>query len=114
MSKNIKSNNGFVFSTNPDFKTNEEEEEQTEEIPNGQQKLRVHLIRLKGNKEATTIKGYLGTDDALEILAKLLKSKCGVGGTAKDGEILIQGNQRDKIVELLLGQGFSQTKKAGG
>jgi translation initiation factor 1 len=113
MGKNIKNNSGFVFSTNPDFELNKEDE-QTEETPNNQQKLRVHLMRLKGNKEATVVMGFIGSEDSIELLAKLLKSKCGVGGSAKDGEILIQGNQRDKVVELLIKEGFSQTKKAGG
>jgi translation initiation factor 1 len=97
---------GVVYSTNPDF--------EAEDLTKGQQKLRIHLERLKGNKEATIVRGFVGTDETLEALGKLLKTKCGVGGSAKDGEILIQGNHRDKVLQLLNTEGYTQTKKAGG
>jgi translation initiation factor 1 len=115
MSKNKKIRVGTVYSTNPDFEYNySDETEGVEEIAANQQKLRVHLERLKGNKEATIVRGFVGQEDTLEALGKLLKTKCGVGGSVKDGEIMIQGNHRDKVVELLIKEGYTNTKKAGG
>ena len=122
MSKNKKHRDGIVYSTNPDFEYQftgntclpDRQAEGVEDLPKSQQKLRIHLERLKGNKEATVIRGLVGTDAVLEALGKLLKTKCGVGGSAKDGEILIQGNHRDKILQLLFNEGYTQTKKAGG
>lgn len=115
MSKNKKIRIGTVYSTNPDFEYNySDETEGVNDLPANQQKLRVHLERLKGNKEATIVRGFIGVDETLEILGKLLKTKCGVGGSVKDGEIMIQGNHRDKVVELLIKEGYKNTKKAGG
>jgi translation initiation factor 1 len=112
--KKRKDRDGFVFSTDPDFEYNYESEE-TEDLPPGQQTLRVWLDRKnRGGKEATLVKGFVGTQDTLKDLAKMLKSKCGVGGSAKDGEIIIQGDHRDKVVELLKKEGYNDTKKAGG
>jgi translation initiation factor 1 len=112
---NKKQRTGTVYSTDPNFAYQyEETNDAVEDAPKGQQKLRIHLERLKGNKEATVIRGFVGTNDTLEALGKLLKTKCGVGGSAKDGEILIQGNHRDKVLQLLMTEGYSQTKKAGG
>jgi translation initiation factor 1 len=110
-----KQRTGVVYSTDPNFAYQyEETNDAVEDLSKGQQKLRIHLERLKGNKEATVIRGFVGTTDTLETLGKLLKTKCGVGGSAKDGEILIQGNHRDKVLQLLLTEGYTQTKKAGG
>lgn len=115
MSKNKKQREGVVYSTNPDFSYDyADDTEGVEDLPKGEQKMRIHLERLKGNKEATVIRGFVGADDTLEALGKLLKTKCGVGGSVKEGEILIQGNHRDKILQLLVNEGFTQTKKAGG
>jgi translation initiation factor 1 len=112
---NKKNRIGTVYSTDPNFGYQyEDDTEGVEDLPKNQQKLRLHLERLKGNKEATVIKGFIGTPETLEALAKLLKTKCGVGGTAKDGDIQIQGNHRDKILQILLAEGFTQSKKAGG
>lgn len=110
-----KQREGVVYSTDPNFAYKyEDTDDLVEDLPKGQQKLRIHLERLKSNKEATVIRGFVGSNDTLESLGKLLKTKCGVGGSAKDGEILIQGNHRDKVLQLLITEGYTQTKKAGG
>ncbi len=115
MSKNKKLREGTVYSTNPDFDYQySDSEEEVQDLPKAQQKLRIHLERLKGNKEATVVRGFVGTTETLELLGKLLKTKCGVGGTVKDGEILIQGNHRDKVLQILMADGYTNTKKAGG
>jgi len=77
-------------------------------------KIRIHLQRLKGNREATVIKGFEETDAILEELCTRLKKTCGVGGSAKHGEIIIQGNQRQKAMTFLQAEGFKDTKLAGG
>lgn len=104
---------GLVFSTDPDFKP-EQEEAPVENKLAAQQNLRIWLERGKGGKEATVIKGYQGSTDSLEELARLLKNKCAAGGNAKDGIILIQGDHRDKVLKWLLELGYKNTKKAGG
>ena len=106
--------NGLVFSTDSDFKM-EENQEETEAVDQSEQRLRVCLDRKqRRGKSVTLITGFDGTDDEIKALGKALKSYCGVGGTAKNGEILIQGDQRDKVVKYLLNKGYSQTKKSGG
>jgi translation initiation factor 1 len=115
-SKNINSLSGLaglVFSTDPDFKM-EAEEAPVENKLAAQQTLRIWLERGRGGKEATVVKGYLGSTDSFEALAKLLKSKCAAGGSAKDGVIIVQGDHRDKVLKLLLDLGYKNTKKAGG
>lgn len=113
MAKKNSTGGGFVFSTNPDFKW-EAESEEPEALTPEQQQLRIWLQRIKGNKEATVIKGYVGPDGNLEDLAKILKNKCATGGNAKEGEIILQGDHRDKVLKYLLDNGYSKTKKAGG
>jgi translation initiation factor 1 len=104
---------GIVFSTNPDFSF-ETNDSGPEALPPAQQKLRIHLDRKqRGGKVVTLIKGFSGPEQDLEALAKLLKSRCGVGGGAKDGEILIQGDHRDRVLAILVENGYSQTKKSG-
>jgi len=104
---------GFVFSTNKDFEFDTNDEQQ-ETVANNQQKLEAHLDKKnRGGKVATIIKGYEGTDDDLKALAKQLKTLCGVGGAAKDGEIIIQGNFRDKIIDFLAKEGY-KVKRVGG
>ena len=104
---------GFVFSTDPQFRI-EQEEEPADEMPNDKQVLRIWLERVKGGKEATVVKGFAGPAAQLEELAKLLKNKCAAGGNAKDGVIIIQGDHRDKVLKLLLDLGYKNVKKAGG
>ncbi len=108
-----KHSGGFVFSTNPDF-ASEPEAETESNMANAKQVLRVWLERGRGGKESTVVKGYNGSDDDLADLAKLIKSKCAAGGNAKDGIIIVQGNHRDKVVDMLIGLGYTNTKKAGG
>lgn len=108
-----KKKKNIVYSTNPDFEY-EEEENELETLPPEEQLLYVSIDRKKRKgKEVTLIEGFEGTDDDLKTLAKMLKSSCGVGGTAKSGEILIQGNFRDKIMDLLAEKGY-KTKRKGG
>jgi translation initiation factor 1 len=103
------------YSTNPDFVWNDGEEEQIETLEPPQQKLRVQIDRKqRGGKEVTLITGFVGTDEDLQALGKILKTKCGVGGSAKDGEIIIQGNQLSKVLVLLIEMGYKNTKKSGG
>lgn len=105
----------IVYSTNPNFNYDVENEESVETLPNNQQKLYVSIDRKqRAGKEVTLIEGFIGSDDDLKDLGKTLKSKCGVGGTAKEGEILIQGSFKEKIFDLLIKEGYTQTKKKGG
>jgi translation initiation factor 1 len=102
------------YSTDPNFKF-EVEEEEVVTLPANQQKLRVQIDRKqRAGKEVTLVTGFIGSEDDLESLCKTLKTKCGVGGSAKDGEIIIQGNQSDKILKILLELGYKNTKKSGG
>jgi len=116
MSKNKKPDQfGFVFSTNPDFGFQPEEPEEVSDLPNNQQPLKIWLDRKqRKGKDVTLITGFSGSEESLETLAKALKTKCGVGGSAKDGEILLQGDHRDKVLAFLLEKGYSKAKKAGG
>jgi translation initiation factor 1 len=122
MSKNKKNESGFgalglggfVFSTNPDFVPEQQEEEIEEVTPNLNQALRVWKERGRGGKESTVVKGFVGSDEKLEDLAKLIKSKCACGGAAKEGNIIVQGDHRDKIIKMLTDLGYKNVKKAGG
>ena len=98
-----------------DYEYDYEGQEEQEELAASQQPLRVMIDRKqRKGKEVTLVTGFVGPEDRLKDLGKFLKSKCGVGGSAKNGEIIIQGNQRDKVVNLLLDQGYTKTKKSGG
>ncbi|MEQ8703660.1 MAG: translation initiation factor [Phaeodactylibacter sp.] len=113
--KNKKKRVGVVYSTNPDFDYDYKQPNDQEELPPNQQRLRVLLDRKqRGGKEVTLVTGFQGPVDQLKEIGKMLKTKCGVGGSAKDGEILVQGDHRDRVVELLKKEGFSDTKKSGG
>ncbi len=103
-----------VYSTNPDFKYENEENEESETPSPAAQRLRVQLDRKnRGGKVVTLITGFVGKEDDLKELGKLLKSKCGVGGSAKDGEIIVQGDFKQKIVDLLKKEGYTGTKPIG-
>jgi translation initiation factor 1 len=104
----------IVYSTNPNFQFQFDEEEEIQTLPNAQQKLYVSIDRKqRAGKEVTLVEGFVGADEDLKELGKMLKSKCGVGGTAKDNEILIQGNFKEKIFDLLVKEGYSVKKKGG-
>jgi translation initiation factor 1 len=112
MAKKFTSNtNGFVFSTDPNFKLEDDEPAQ-ETLSAAQQKLRIRLeTKHRGGKAVTLVIGFIGTDDDLQDLGKKLKNFCGTGGSAKDAEIIIQGEQRDKVLQWLLKNDYKQTKK---
>lgn len=113
MSKKKNSKNSMVYSTNPNFQFESENEDAIETLSANQQNLKVYLDRLGGNKMVSRVSGFVGKEEDLVDLSKLLKQKCGVGGTVKDGEILIQGDNRDKILEILTKVNY-KVKKAGG
>ena len=101
----------IVYSTNRDFEYESYNEEEEETLPKDQQKLRVSIEKKgRGGKTVTLIKGFVCTEDDLKELAKSLKSQCGVGGTAKEGEIIIQGEFKQRIIDILKTKGYTQTK----
>jgi len=111
MSKKKANSSGIVYSTNPDFKIEEESTPQESLTPK-QQKLKVRLdTRQRAGKAVTLVEGFIGPADELENLGRQLKTHCGTGGSVKDGEILIQGDQRDKITQWLVAKGFTATKR---
>lgn len=102
---------GFVYSTDPNFKFEEESISSTTLIP-AQQKLKVRLeTKHRAGKAVTLVEGFSGTVEDLEDLGKKLKSYCGTGGSAKDGEIIVQGEQRDKVLQWLLKNGYKLSRK---
>ena len=105
---------GFVFSTNKEEDFSSFSNESTEALNKKDQKLEAHFSNKgRGGKTVTVISGFVGPDADLKSLAKLLKTKCSVGGTVKDGEVIIQGNYRDKIMSILQKEGY-QVKRVGG
>ena len=113
MSKKSRKNRvDIVYSTNPEFEYNYDEEESLETLAPSKQKLKVYLdtkAKKKG-KQATLVSGFVGTEDDLKNLGKILKTKCAVGGSVKDGDIIIQGDFRDKIVAILTSEGYNAKK----
>jgi translation initiation factor 1 len=100
-----------VYSTNPDYQYENIGEEEAETLPKNQQKLRISMEKKgRGGKTVTLVRGFIGTEDDLKELGKLLKTKCGVGGSAKEGEIIIQGDFKQRIIDLLKAEGYTQTK----
>ncbi len=108
-----KNRTGVVFSTDPDFQYQDDSAADVPTLPPAQQNLKIWLVKLGGSKIVTTIRDFVGADADLTDLAKQLKGACGAGGSAKDGEILIQGDHRDKALTWLIGKGY-KAKKAGG
>ncbi len=108
MSKNDwKSRLNVVYSTNPDFSFEREEEDVVQTKANNKQNLRVQLDKKnRGGKIVTLVTGFVGTEEDLGTLGKMLKTKCGVGGTAKEGEIVVQGDHRQRVVEILQKEGY--------
>ena len=104
---------GFVFSTNKDFQFNSDDDTPQESLPPQQQNLKVFLDRIGGGKLITRVNGFIGNDADLEALGKMLKQKCGVGGSVKNDEILVQGDHREKVIKLLTDANY-KAKKAGG
>ena len=111
MDNDWKSRLGVVFSTNPDFAYTEAESAPVQTLEAARQRLVVTIDRSgRAGKQVTLVKGFVGTQEDLAALAKTLKTRCGVGGTAKDGEITIQGDFRDKTVALLKEMGYPDVK----
>lgn len=100
----------IVYSTNPDYRS-DYADTQAETLPPGRQKLHVSVERHhRGGKTVTLVRGFIGSDDDLQSLARQLKNKCGTGGSAKNGEIIIQGENKEKIAQLLLQMGYKAVK----
>jgi len=107
MAKDWKDRLGVVFSTDPDYQYKSEKEDEQETLPKNKQMLKVQIDRKhRKGKVVTLVTGFIGNEADLKDLSKLLKTKCGVGGSAKDGEIIVQGELLDKVKDILTGQGF--------
>jgi translation initiation factor 1 len=114
MAKKQQKIQNVVYSTNPDFTYEFEQEVDIQTLEPQQQRLYVSIDRKqRGGKEVTLVEGFVGSEEDLKELGKILKTKCGVGGSVKDNEILIQGNFKQKIYDLLRKEGYSQTKQKG-
>lgn len=102
---------GVIYSTNPDFGYDTGEEEEEETLPKDKQVLRISIEKHgRAGKVVTLVRGFVGTKADLEALGKLLKTRCGTGGSAKDGEIVIQGERREQLINLLKAEGYVKTK----
>jgi translation initiation factor 1 len=109
-----KNRDGVVYSTNSDFNYSFQQDESAGTLSPQQQNLKVQLDKsMRAGKQVTLVTGFVGKTEDLEVLGKTLKTKCGVGGSVKDGEIIIQGDHRDKIVAILMKEGY-KAKRVGG
>ncbi|RYF78457.1 MAG: translation initiation factor [Chitinophagaceae bacterium] len=113
MSKKNKSDkHGFVYSTDPNFSFQHEDGPAAETLQPQQQKLKIKLeTKHRGGKAVTLVEGFVGTDDDLQMLGKALKNFCGTGGSAKDNEIIVQGDQREKVLQWLQKNGYKNAKR---
>lgn len=110
--KNKADRQGFVYSTDPDFHYQFEERTEQATLPPGEQKLKVKIeTKHRAGKMVTLVDGFIGTAEDAEQLGKQLRNFCGTGGSYKDGEIIVQGDQRDKVMQFLLKNGYSKSKK---
>ncbi len=102
---------GVVYSTSPDYEYTEDSQEECPTLPRNQQRLRLAMERAgRGGKTVTLVRGFTGTEQDCAALCKMLKQKCGVGGSVKDGDIIIQGDHRTRLTEILRQEGYTQTK----
>lgn len=109
-----KKRDGVVYSTSDSFEYNLGDQNDLDTLPPSQQRLKILLDKkARAGKQVTLVEGFVGSEDDLKELGKLLKNKCGVGGSAKDGEILIQGDHSDKVLQVLVTAGYG-AKKSGG
>jgi len=109
--KNKPDSRGIVYSTDPNFQF-EQEQNNNETLPAAEQRLKVRLeTKHRGGKAVTLVEGFIGKNEDLEDLGKKLKNFCGTGGSAKDGEIIVQGDQREKVLQWLLKNGYKNARK---
>ena len=112
MKKNKNNRKGMIYSTNPNFEF-EYDDEKMDTLANNQQNLKVCIDKHRAGKIAVILKGFVGNTDDLKALSKILKARCGVGGSTKNGEIIIQGDIRDKVMDILAKEGYNY-KRVGG
>ena len=112
MKKNKNNRKGMIYSTNPNFEF-EYDNEEMDTLENNQQNLKVCIDKHRAGKIAVILKGFVGNTDDLKALSKILKARCGVGGSTKNGEIIIQGDIRDKVMDILAKEGYNY-KRVGG
>ena len=112
MKKNKNNRKGMIYSTNPNFEF-EYDNEEMDTLENNQQNIKVCIDKHRAGKIAVILKGFVGNTDDLKALSKILKARCGVGGSTKNGEIIIQGDIRDKVMDILTKEGYNY-KRVGG
>ena len=112
MKKNKNNRKGMIYSTNPNFEF-EYDNEEMDTIANNQQNLKVCIDKHRSGKIAVILKGFVGNTDDLKALSKILKARCGVGGSTKNGEIIIQGDIRDKVMDILTKEGYNYNRVGG-